>query len=131
MTEPESEYLPMNADLDALFVACDAISGGASGALLYRAFRKGHFYVVIDSRGADAHLATTLTGWNRPVVALRFGSRQARETWITLTQQSAAVSALAARNAANKAGGDSGGGGAPLQAALPLPAYYGKRRLDA
>lgn len=130
-TEPEPEYLPANADLDALFVACDVISGGASGAVLYRAFRNGHFYVVIDARGAGSRIAATLTGLSRPVVALRFGSRQARETWITLTQHSAAVGALAAQNVGSKAGGGSGGGGAPVQPALSLPTIQGKKRFDA
>ncbi len=114
--EPIAEYLPDEGDLSVLFLACDPVSNGNGGAI-YRAFRNGYFYLILDARRAKE----TNWGWitaKRKLVALRFWSRDARESWLLQVMQSAQVKMNAGLLRSNSGSGNSG---APTQPALPLP----------
>ncbi len=128
-SEPEIEDLDGVMDVLTHFLTYDVVNTGEAGTI-YRAFRNGHHYVVIDARNADSRFAATLSGMSRRLVALRFGSRQEHETRLTLTLQNAATSRLSTIASANGRGG-SRNSGAPLQPALRLPPPRPKKGFDS
>ena len=123
--EPEPEYLPEDTDLLAHFLACDPVNHGTAGTI-YRAFAGRHYYIVIDTRRARTAELAGLVGMGR-LLALRFASRDARESWLIEVLQSARVKMSWLSETRNRS---SGGGGAPLQPGL-WPPVPGRKAFDA
>ena len=123
--EPTPEHLPLDTDIFSSFIACDPVNSSTAGTI-YRAFRGGVYYVLIDTRRASSNHLAWITGGGMRLIGVRFGSRDERETWLSEVLQAAQTSARTGNFVRN---GGRSGGGAPLQPALRLP--MSRKHLDA